>query len=134
MGDDEEAISNVFNEYSAALNAGDIDRWMEIWDAEGIQMPPDDPAFFGTDDIRERNKKFVDTYEWSMTIDTKEIRVCGGFAYCRGFYTASIVPRETGVGEPEFIDGKFLTVLKRQEDGSWKFFRDCFNSNVSEPA
>jgi uncharacterized protein (TIGR02246 family) len=132
MSDDEKAILEVFDEYSGSLNAGDVDRWMEIWDADGIQMPPEDPAFFGTEQIRERNGKYFDKYNWTMTIDTKEVRVCADWAYGRGFYTATLIPKQPG--EQVFIDGKFLTILKRQEDGAWKFFRDCFNSNVPESA
>jgi len=28
------------------------------------------------------------------------------------------------------LDGKYLTILERQADGSWKIAIDCFNSNV----
>jgi ketosteroid isomerase-like protein len=33
-------------------------------------------------------------------------------------------------GEPIPYDGKFLTIFKRQSDGSWKIHRDIYNSNV----
>jgi ketosteroid isomerase-like protein len=34
-------------------------------------------------------------------------------------------------GGPEAaINGKYLTVFKKQSDGSWKIYRDCFNSNT----
>ena len=29
------------------------------------------------------------------------------------------------------VDGKYLTILKKQPDGSWKIHRGAFNSNVS---
>lgn len=132
MSDDEKAILKVFENYGASISEGDLDRWMAIWDAEGIQMPPDDPAFFGTEQIRQRNKQYFDKYDWSMTVDPKEVRVYGDIAFGRGFYTATLVPKEPG--ENLFIDGKFLTILKRQNNGDWKFFRDCFNSNVPESA
>lgn len=128
MSEDEKAIAQVFDEYSGGLNAGDVDRWMSIWDDDGIQMPPHDPVFSGLEQIRKRNTQYFEIYHWSMTMDIKEIQVVGDWAYGRGFYTATLTPKVPG--DEVFIDGKFLTILKRQADGSWKIYRDCFNDNV----
>ena len=128
MSADEKAIAEVFEEYSGSLNAGDLERWLAIWDPDGVQMPPDDPAQFGLEAIRSRNGKYLDKYSWSMSIDLKEVQIAGEWAYGRGFYTATLEPKREG--PEDLIDGKFLTILKRQSDGSWRFYRDCFNSNV----
>jgi ketosteroid isomerase-like protein len=40
----------------------------------------------------------------------------------------TFVPRSGG-GELKG-DGKYETIFKRQADGTWKIFRDCFNSNL----
>jgi ketosteroid isomerase-like protein len=39
-----------------------------------------------------------------------------------------MTPKEKG--EPIFVDGKYLTIYKKQADGSWKISHDCYNSNV----
>ncbi len=52
-----------------------------------------------------------------------------GFAY--GNYTLAAQPRSGG---PKIMgDGKYETIFRKQSDGSWKIFRDCFNSNVPPP-
>jgi ketosteroid isomerase-like protein len=33
-------------------------------------------------------------------------------------------------GKEARVDGKFLTIFKKQSDGSCKIYRDCFNSNT----
>ncbi len=33
-------------------------------------------------------------------------------------------------GEAVTVDGKYMTILQRQPDGSWKIHRDIVNSNV----
>jgi ketosteroid isomerase-like protein len=33
-------------------------------------------------------------------------------------------------GDSSIMDGKFMSVLKKQSDGRWLLFRDCFNSNI----
>ena len=42
-----------------------------------------------------------------------------------------LIPILARFGRVWFVDGKYLTIFKRQPDGSWKAYRDCFNSNNS---
>jgi hypothetical protein len=65
-----------------------------------------------------------------MRIDIKneETVVRGDIAYCRGTFTRVMTPKAGGASVN--YDGKFLTILKRQGDGTRKIYRDCFNSNV----
>jgi ketosteroid isomerase-like protein len=53
------------------------------------------------------------------------------WTFARGMYSATLVPKAGGAQIP--IDGKFLTILARQPDGSWKIWRDIFNSNQPPP-
>jgi len=52
----------------------------------------------------------------------------GDWAFGRCNFTATMTPKAGG--EPIFTDGKALTLYKRQADGSWKLYWDCWNSNV----
>jgi uncharacterized protein (TIGR02246 family) len=130
MGDDKAAIAELIGEYSASLNAGDIDRWLAIWDEEAIQMPPDERPVFGREKLRERNGKYLDKYHFAMAIDIQEIHVFDGWAYSRVFYTATLTRKEPG--DDAFLDGKALAIHKRQDDGSWRLYRDCFSYNVPQ--
>jgi ketosteroid isomerase-like protein len=62
-----------------------------------------------------------------VAIFNEEVRVAGDWAYSRGTYSATLTPKAGG--EPREDSGKYLTILERQSDGSWKIARDCFNSN-----
>ena len=62
----------------------------------------------------------------SAEIDTDDITVMGEYAFAHGHFLLERVVN----GEPVRFDGKFLTILKQQADGSWKIFRDCSNSNA----
>jgi ketosteroid isomerase-like protein len=48
-------------------------------------------------------------------------------AFSRGTYTLSLTPKEGG--PTTHIDGKWLDILKRQTDGSWKIYIDMVNYN-----
>ena len=123
---DVEAIQVIWNIYSTARVVGDADVWLSLWDEEGIKMPPGAPA---------RSKEVLDKVVpdafasgsvSSMNIYPEEINVVGNWAYTRGTYDSERVVE----GKAVRVEGKFLTILKRQADGTWRIYRDCFNSSV----
>ncbi len=62
----------------------------------------------------------------AMAIRPAETAVDGDLAFSRGVYTL-----EDGSGDDAFsVDGKFQTIFRRQDDGSWRIYRDVFNSNT----
>jgi ketosteroid isomerase-like protein len=123
---DVEAIRDIWRIYSGARVAGDADVWLSLWDEEGIQMPPGAPA--RSKDVLDEviPKAFAAGGVSSMNIYPEEINVAGGWAYTRGTYDSERLVE----GKAVRVDGKFLTILKRQPDGTWRIYRDCFNSNV----
>jgi uncharacterized protein (TIGR02246 family) len=123
------AVEDIWKEYSASLNAGDLERWLALWTDDGIQMPPGEPAVAGKERIRTRNGGFLDQFKFDMGITNEEVRVAGDWAFARGTYEASLIPKQGGAPVP--INGKYMTILARQGDGSWKIHRDIFNSNVA---
>ena len=123
------AINDIWKEYSASLNAGDVSRWVALWTDDGVQMPPDQPAVVGKERIRASIQRVADQFTFAMGITNEEVRTSGHWAYSRGTYRASLTPKQGG--KPILIDGKYMTILARQGDGSWKIHRDIFNSNVA---
>lgn len=127
-GADPTILDQVWEEYAASLNAGDMERWLALWTEDGIQMPPGEAPVVGKLRIRERNQDVADQFTFDMQVFNEEGESAGDWAYCRGTYRATLTPR-TG-GDVMFVDGKFMSILARQADGSWKIHRDIFNSNV----
>ena len=122
------AADSIFAKYAASLAAGDADAWATLWTDDGVQLPPDAPAVVGRPQIREKLRGILAQFRFDMRIHTEEVRTAGEWAYARGSYQATLVPKAGGGSIP--IDGKFLTILARQADGSWRIYRDIFNSNV----
>lgn len=122
------AAEEIWKEYAAGLNSGDIDRWIALWTADGVQMPPDEPPAIGKEKIRARNEAVLEKFSFDIGITNQEVEAAGDWAYSRGTYKARLVPRQGGA--PILIDGKYMSILARQRDGSWKIHRDIFNSNV----
>jgi ketosteroid isomerase-like protein len=125
------AIEQLWVNYAAYVEAGDSAAWLSQYDAQGIQMRPDNPAR-GRPELDgfvvTSWKARMDAFDTTMSVTPLEIVITGPWAYARGVYTQDLKAKATG--KVTHVDGKFLTILKQQSDGSWKIFRDCFNSNV----
>ena len=122
------AIEEIWDNYVLAQNTGDLELYMSLMADDVIKMPPDKPAFSGKELLREKKEKGYANNTYEMAIYNEEVQVDGDLAFSRGTYTVSKTPKAGG--DTAYVDGKYLTILKRQADGSWKIARDCYNSNV----
>ena len=98
-GDDQaatSAVNDIWKEYSASLNAGDLDRWLALWTEDGIQMPPNEPPVIGKERIRARNGGVLDQFSFDMGITNEEVRVAGDWGFARGTYKAMLTPKRGG--------------------------------------
>jgi uncharacterized protein (TIGR02246 family) len=122
------AVNDIWNEYASSLNSGNVDRWISLWTEDGVQMPPGLPSVVGKRQIRATMKAILDRFAFDMAVTPHEVREVGDWAFSRGIFKATMTPREGG--KTVYVDGKYMTILQRQADGSWKIHRDIFNSNT----
>jgi uncharacterized protein (TIGR02246 family) len=122
-------IYALWDAYAKAVNAADIERWMALWDEEGIRMAPNSPASVGTEQIRADIEPLFALVDFELVnIAPDEVQVLGDRAYSHGTYTFLMKSKK---GDNLVEDsGKFLTILKKQADGSWKIIVDCFNADL----
>jgi len=125
---DIEAIKNLTEEYDAAINSGDLDSWMSLYADDAVRMQPNMPALFGKDSIRSVMQSFFENYTIDLKETTEEVIVAGDWAFARGTYNYTITPKVGG--EPSRDSGKWVAFNKRQPDGSWRIYRNIFNSNL----
>ncbi len=126
-GDNDVAlIHKLWDQYGAEWSpGGDFERWMDMWIEEGRQYPPDAPRNVGKAQIRAGNQPGYEQSDWQMKVYPDEVQVFGDQAYTHGTYEFSFTQKDSG--KTFAGTGKFLTILHKQEDGSWKLAIDCFN-------
>jgi len=125
------AIKQIWVGYATSAEKGDAGAWLQLWDMGGIQLRPNAPARTREELVAQVSTQWKAVHEVSdmkMAINPLEITVNGPWAYSRGLYTRDLT--NTSTDAVTHVDGKFLTILRRQEDGNWRIYRDCFNSNV----
>ncbi len=120
------AISELSEKYFYYANTLNLDSFMTAFADNAIRAEPGLPSIIGKDNIRERFKIIWDQANFTISPYGKVIQeVCGDQAFGYTLVTLSSTPKEGG--PTTHTDMKVLTVFKRQNDGSWKIYIDCYN-------
>jgi ketosteroid isomerase-like protein len=105
--------------------------YLALHEQQAYKMPPNARMYTIASAMDHQQADFDGmqaAYEVDMQIDPQDIDVDRDLAYAMGTYVIDLKPRADT--PPAVVDGKFLTVFRRQEDGGWKTWRDCFNDNT----
>jgi uncharacterized protein (TIGR02246 family) len=119
-------IQALYKGYFKSAEAGDLDKFISFFDDNAIRSEPGMQAIIGKEAIKERFGVLFSVADNSLTlIGDRIIEVCGDMAYGYNEVTLTSKPKD---GSPVIkTDMKVLTILKRQDDGSWKIYIDSFN-------
>ena len=126
---DADAIRNIENQWTIALQNKDIDKVMSLYSPESVVMKPNNSIYVGLQSIRTQvESDFADTTMlWnttSTTIDIIEVSASGDMAYARGINQGKM---KTLTGIVENSD-KWIDIYKKT-DGHWKCIVGIWNSN-----
>lgn len=129
----------------AAARAG-IERIRDNWrsaaerdDAGAVAaLYADDAIFVGTETAEVRGRAAIQEMfgqQFPMStvsrIESRDLTVSGDMAYDYGEFTQQITPPNA---PGQTINGHYLVVLRRQNDGSWKIVRHVSTTPAATPA
>lgn len=124
---DKEAITAVSNARAEAFNHSDAAGIAEHFTEDAILMAPGVPATKGREAVRDYYQSIFDEYEPELESSYVEIKIDGDLAYGRG--VAKVTLTQKNGTESSVSTSKYLNILQRQPDGSWKTTHDIWNSN-----
>ena len=124
---DLQAISDMSSARAAAFNESNADGIAKHFAEDAVLMAPGKPSATGKDAVRAYYQSIFDEYEPELDSHYEEVEVSGDLAYGRGFATVRLTPKAGG--EPLASTAKYLNILKRQPDGTWKTTHDIWNGN-----
>ncbi len=112
--------------------AGDVEKSLAAYTDDAIVMPPNTTRLEGKDALRawQNEWKAAGVTITAMKSTTDEVEVFGKLAYETGRYDMTI--NVGGMGEMK-DNGKYISVWKQQADGSWKLYRDIWNTSIPMP-
>ena len=116
------AIDKGNAQWSEGWAKGDAAMVAAIFDAEGVQLAGSGKVIKGPEAIRERQKAAMQGADpgVKVTVTTVNVWLDGDVAYETGKYKYEY----TDKGKPGKDEGRYVTIWKRQKDGSWKLSMD----------
>ncbi|MEM8768603.1 MAG: SgcJ/EcaC family oxidoreductase [Pseudomonadota bacterium] len=131
MAENSSAVEATLRRYGSAVNDGDFEAWISLWEEDGRQMPADAPARVGVAAIREAMQPVFEALNLDFQMHSiDDVEVFGDVALTRCTYSIHATPKAGGETFPVMADGKALTLFKRQSNDSWKIVYDCVNANT----
>lgn len=125
---DQEGIRAADLSFAAAANAGNLDGVIAVYADDASLLPPNLPPHKGRDAIRKFWGGFLGAYTARFEVNSETVEGRGDLAYNLGHYKLTATPKAKGP-PPIEEDGKFVEILKRQADGSWKYVVDMYSPN-----
>ena len=116
--------------FAAATAEKGLEGWLAAYDSSGIQMEPDVPFTPGIPAIRAaRAPAFADSsfrLTWQPTMAFAS--AAGDLGYTLGTWQSTHYNAE---GKGQVTTGKYVTIWRKQADGSWKVVFDGGNPDSS---
>ena len=127
---DEKAIRDDEVVWNKDWAAKDLDKILSHYADDATLMVPDVPLLHGKDAMRPALQQILADKNWSLTFSstTVEVSKSGDIAYLQGNYTVTETSPKTKKSVTE--KGKYVTVYKKQADGSWKAIEDINNETA----
>ena len=131
---DTTAINALRDQYATVFNSNDAAALAATYADDAIMMNPNQVPVEGKPAIQASYeamfKENAGTVTLTLALTPLETQVAGDWAYDRGNATSTVTPKS---GKPVEQLGKYLVILKRQTDGSWKVYREMSNNNNPPP-
>jgi ketosteroid isomerase-like protein len=111
----------------------DVDKFVAHYTDDGSVLIPDAPIFTGKDAIRGALKPMLSDPNFALTFAATKVDVAksGELGYTEGPYSMTVSNPKTKA--PTTEKGKYLTIYKKQADGTWKAVQDTFMSDAPPP-
>jgi uncharacterized protein (TIGR02246 family) len=129
---DRNAILALVERWHRATRAKDMHAILELVAEDVVFLPSSLPPIKGKEEVEKMYRAFFPIYrEIKQEAAIEELQVVGDWAFLWGTDELRLMPES---GEAEIhMKGKGLSILKRQSDGSWRFWRGI-NNMTQRPA
>ena len=114
-------------QFAESFNRGDIDAVVAMYDTGAVVLAPNAPMMRGRQNIQRLWTGAREQGFQTLTLTVQSVEQLGDHAIELGSYELVIQPS----GQSATTDrGKYMVLWRRQADGSWKLYRDMFNSSM----
>ncbi len=125
---DADAIRAADVEWNKAMQAKDVDKSVSFYGDGAILLGNKAPSIQDRDAIHKEVQEMLghSTGNFNFTNTSVEVAKSGDLAWEHGVWEFDATDKK---GKPVVEKGKYLTVWKKQSDGSWKAVADMDNTD-----
>ena len=127
---DIKAVKDVEVAWVKDIATKDADKFTSYYSDDASLLMPNVPIINGKENIRAALKPMLADPNFALTFQSTRAEASkgGDFVYTVGTYSMTVSnPKDK---KPVTDKGKYLTVYKKQTDGSWKAVADMNNSDM----
>jgi uncharacterized protein (TIGR02246 family) len=131
---DIKAIKDTEAAWVQAFNSKDPDKAVSFYSDDATLLVPNEPVVSGKQAVKQALMPLLTDPNFHIQFEAvkAEVAKSGELAYTQGAYTMTLT--DPGSKKTATDKGKYLTVFKKQADGSWKAVQDTFSSDAPMPA
>jgi uncharacterized protein (TIGR02246 family) len=123
-----EAVNRTEQEMLAAFQAKDATKLASYYASDAVLATPGRPASKGSEAVSKTlGEDLADpNFKLDFTNEKTEVAASGDIAYTHGSFNVTFTNPQTK--QPESGSGTYVSVFKKQADGSWKAVADVATS------
>ena len=129
---DTKAIKEVESAWVKAAASKNLDAYVSFFTDDASVLTPNEPLLTGKQPIKDSMKPLMDDPNFTMSFIPNKVEVAksGDLAFTQGPYKMSFSDMRGNKFEDE---GKYLTVWRKQADGTWKAVENSFMTDLPLP-
>ncbi len=130
----ERTLHEVDVQWAAAAQARDFEKVISYYSATAIELPPNAPARKTREEIKKHWQTLIETPGASLNWQPTKVEVSEShdLGYIAGTYEYTAT---NAAGKKIVVDrGKYLTVMRKIDDGTWKCAAVTWNSDLPATA
>jgi uncharacterized protein (TIGR02246 family) len=126
---DMRAVKDVEAAWVKDTAAKDPEKWASYFADDGAGLYPGMALLNGKQAIKTAMTPVLADPNFALTFQSTRVEASkgGDMVYTQGTYTSTMTNPKTK--KPMTEKGKYLTIYRKQADGSWKVVADTFNSD-----
>ncbi len=127
---DVKAIRDVETAWNQSFASKDLDKMVSFFSGDASILYSHLPVITGVSAIKDAYKPYFADKNFSLSWvpDKAEVAKSGDLGYTQGAYTMTVTDPKTK--KVLTAKGKYVTIYRKQADGSWKVAADISNENA----
>jgi ketosteroid isomerase-like protein len=127
----EQRLTEQFNRYNRAFAARDTDAIVAYYAQNSVRIPPEQAVELGPGATHDVLGPFFEENDFVLDdVQTRGVTVVGELGYVLATFEEHWTPRAGG--ETVHQSGRWMSIWRLQDDGSWKIVAEMWNRSPGE--